>query len=183
MNLKMKVLNNILTSDNILDTINSNIEVIFLIIPELKEMVKFDQKNPEHIYSLWNHTLCALGMSPNDLEIRMALLFHDIGKISNYQEEIENKKIIRHYNGHPKESKKITKRILERLEYDENFIKKICYLVEKHDSIITKEEVLKNKDLEYKRYTIQICDIYAHNTNSNRFNVKEKYIEKVKKYF
>ncbi|MDD5720931.1 MAG: HD domain-containing protein [Candidatus Pacebacteria bacterium] len=52
------------------------------IIPELLEGVDCEQGG-EHIYDVWNHSLLALQHAANknwSLEIRLAALFHDIGK-------------------------------------------------------------------------------------------------------
>lgn len=62
-------------------------KAIFQIIPELKKTDGFDQKNPHHIYNVWEHTVKALQKSNPDLEVRIALLLHDIGKPYSYQEE------------------------------------------------------------------------------------------------
>ncbi|MFA6353960.1 MAG: HD domain-containing protein [Candidatus Paceibacterota bacterium] len=52
------------------------------IIPELEEGINCEQSG-EHIYDVWNHLLYALSHAANKnwpLEIRLAALFHDIGK-------------------------------------------------------------------------------------------------------
>ena len=52
------------------------------IIPELEEGIGCEQSG-EHIYDVWNHLLHALTHATNknwSLEIRLAALFHDIGK-------------------------------------------------------------------------------------------------------
>ena len=47
--------------------------------------------------------------------------------------------------------------ILKRIGFDDYFTNKICYLIEKHDTAITDEDVGKDYELEYKRYEIQRC--------------------------
>jgi hypothetical protein len=80
-------------------------------------------------------------------------------------------------------SKEITNRVLKRLGYEDSYIEKICYLVGNHDYRITKDNIIKDKELEYKRFVIQQCDIYAHDTSNERFKVKELYIANTKKLF
>lgn len=104
------------------------------------------------------------------------MLLHDIGKPHCY---IDGD--VRRFTGHPKVSKKMTKVILERLDYDREFIEEVCYLVEFHDSIISLSQVNENKDLLYKRYIIQYCDAYAH--HPDKLEKRVKYLNKVKKYF
>ena len=49
-------------------------------LPEIKDSIGFDQRNRHHIYDVWEHTARALQSAPKDRLIRLALLFHDIGK-------------------------------------------------------------------------------------------------------
>ena len=76
----------ILMSDNIVESIKSNIDYILDLIPEIKYSIGFDQKHPHHHLDVWEHTLYALSLSEKDFEIRLALLLHDIGKPFYYQE-------------------------------------------------------------------------------------------------
>lgn len=134
-------------------------EIVFKIIPELEYTVGFDQKHPHHSYDVWEHTVKAVEKSKNDLDIRLALLLHDIGKPHSYQEENG----IRHFKGHPQKSEEMTQEILTRLGYDEKKIEDICYLVEHHDDIIDVNQVnSNNRELIEKLLHIQYCDAYAH---------------------
>lgn len=45
-------LESILTSENIEEEIRSNEEYIFMLIPELKSEVGFDQKHPHHSFDV-----------------------------------------------------------------------------------------------------------------------------------
>lgn len=40
------ILEEILKKDNVLDAINDNLEILFKLIPELRDMVGFDHKHP-----------------------------------------------------------------------------------------------------------------------------------------
>ena len=77
-------LEGLLTSNNVVANINTNINTLLFFIPEIKYMMNFDQKHPCHNYDLWNHTLLTLynaeELSYNDFDTRLALLLHDIGK-------------------------------------------------------------------------------------------------------
>jgi tRNA nucleotidyltransferase (CCA-adding enzyme) len=87
-------------------------EIVFKIIPELEKEDGFDQKNDYHIYDVWEHTLKALEKSDNDLEIRLAVLLHDIGKLHSYQEDGE----IRHFKGHAQKSAEMAKEMPRRIQ-------------------------------------------------------------------
>ena len=172
-------LNNILMADNVLDSIHNNIDELLKLVPEIKDMIGCEHKNPAHKFDVWNHTLYALNLAPKNLDVRLTLLFHDIGKPHSFT-EVDG---VRHFTGHPKVSKEITNRVLKRLGYEDSYIEKICYLVGNHDYRITKDNIIKDKELEYKRFVIQQCDIYAHDTSNERFKVKELYIANTKKLF
>ena len=151
---------NILMSDNIVQSINNNLDYLFNIIPELKYMVGFEHKHPHHHLDVWNHTLCALSLSVKDFEVRMSLLLHDIGKPFSF---VEGE--VRHFPNHPYVSMQMAYVILKRLEFNDEEICKLCYLINMHDTPIKDEEISYNEDLMKKRFLVQVCDAFAHNPN------------------
>ena len=108
-------LESILTSENIEEEIRSNEEYIFMLIPELKSEVGFDQKHPHHSFDVWNHTIEALKHIEPDFELRLIVLLHDVGKPFSYQDGEDG---VRHFKGHPKKSKEIAEDILTRLNIE-----------------------------------------------------------------
>jgi tRNA nucleotidyltransferase (CCA-adding enzyme) len=165
---------NVLMSDDVENTIKENQEELLKIIPELKDEIGFDHKHPHHHLDVWNHTLLALSMSIKDFDIRLALLLHDIGKPFSYQEE----EGIRHFEGHPDVSEKITKKVLKRIGVKNNKIKEICYLIKYHDLPITEKDLSKMPELSLKRYEIQRCDALAH--HPDKLEKRIKYLNEVK---
>ena len=109
MNIKRE-LEKILTSDDVIKNIRRNIKPLISTIPEICDMLGFEHKHPHHHLDVWEHTLCALSFSPNNFDIRLTLLLHDIGKPHSFQDGE-----IRHFKGHPEMSAKISKCILQRL--------------------------------------------------------------------
>lgn len=170
----MNELYNILMSENIEESINSNIDCLLSIIPELKNMIGFEHKHPHHHLDVWNHTLLALSLSSKDFDVRLSLLLHDIGKPFSYTEENG----IRHYNNHAVVSSKMSESILSRIGYDKNYVSKICKLIELHDTPIKKEDLVYGHELLYKRYLIQYCDAYAH--NPDKLEKRIKYLNNTK---
>lgn len=164
----------ILTADDVEGEIQDNKEELLELIPELKDMIGFDQKNPQHHLDVWNHTLLALTLSEPDFEIRLALLLHDIGKPHCYTEENGE----RHYKGHQIVSSEISRPILERLGYGKEFTDEICYLIENHDMPISKKLIETNVSLALKLYSIQKCDSLAH--APNHLDKRKEYLEKTK---
>jgi len=149
---------NILLSDDIITAINYNLDDILNLIPEIKDIIGFEHKHPHHHLDVWNHTLLALSYSPKDFDIRLVLLLHDIGKPYSYQEGE-----VRHFRGHPKVSANMSFNILKRLGFNDKEVLKLCYLIEKHDSLITEKEITENKELAIIKFRIQCCDALAHN--------------------
>ena len=135
-------------------------ELIFILAPELKRLVGFDQKHPHHDLDAWDHTMKAmdeLGMT--DLESMMAMLFHDISKPVVF---VEGEDGVRHYPDHPKVSANMTREILKRIGYKDAFINNVCYLVETHDTPINIEKMDNSMDMIQKRLRIQYADSRAH---------------------
>jgi len=140
--------------------VDANKEKIFKIIPELKAEDGFKHKHPHHCFDVWGHTMEALKRSRPDLQIRIALLLHDIGKPYSYQEGEDG---VRHFKGHPKKSAEISKQVLQRLGYSDKEVEEICYLVSNHDTLIDINKIDENNlELEKKLLYIQYCDAYAH---------------------
>jgi HDIG domain protein len=154
-------LEELLTRDNVVEGINTNINILLFFIPEINCMMKFNQKDPSQNYDLWNHTLLALyyaeELSYNDFDTRLALLLHDIGKPSSYQEGK-----VRRYPNHNIVSAETTYTILKRLGYKESFINTMTYLIESHDKAISDRLIKSDPELAQKLYQVQHCDVLAH---------------------
>jgi len=70
----------LLLSENAVNILREYYDVISVFIPEISPMVGFCQYNSYHCYDVWEHTLHALSYADNNIIIRLAVLFHDIGK-------------------------------------------------------------------------------------------------------
>lgn len=163
------LLKQILTADNIVDSITKNLSILLCIIPELKDMIGFEHNHPHHHLDVWNHTLLALSLSPNNFKIRLVLLLHDIGKPHSFQEGN-----VRRFKGHPKMSCKIANKILTRLNFELNEINEICYLIKSHDNLISQRLISTNKTLAQDLFKIQFCDAMAH--SPTKLEKRKKYL-------
>lgn len=163
----IEILESILMEEDVVSSIEDNFLVITGIIPELKNMVGFEHKHPHHHLDVWNHTLLALSRSPLDLEIRLVLLLHDIGKPFSYQEGE-----VRHFKGHPYVSSVISKDILKRLNCSDKKIEEMCELIKVHDDIISEEDIILNNEFSKKRFKVQFCDALAHNPTKLEKRIK-----------
>lgn len=99
------------------------------ILPELEQCVGFDQHNPHHYLDVFDHTMAVLDFSPSDLIIRLAALFHDISKPKCFSIDQSG---IGHFYMHEMESSKEAEKILKRMRFDNNTIKRVCTLIREH---------------------------------------------------
>ena len=164
----------LLSCQDVSSEITKNLDKLLTIIPEIKPMIGFDHKNPHHHLDVFKHTLLALSLSPNDLDVRLILLLHDIGKPHSFTEGE-----IRHFRGHPEVSAKMSKEILNRLGFETTYVNKLCRIISQHDNPITKEYIEKNKEMALIRYNVQVCDTLANNPTMNEKRLA--YINEIKK--
>lgn len=107
-------------------------DVFSLFIPELKDMIDFQQNNPYHAYDVFGHTIHAIEKcESDDLIVRLAVFFHDFGKPHSYQDGEDG---IRHFKGHGKVSADITDSIMKRLRFDNGTRNNVVELVYYHDA-------------------------------------------------
>lgn len=165
-------LDKILKSDCPVDAIRENFDEVMRIIPELRDTVGFQHKHPHHYLDVWNHTLKALSLAPKDFTIRLALLLHDIGKPHSFQDGE-----VRHFKGHAECSSVISRGILERLRYDDDFINEVCELIRLHDTPISDNLLAADKEFCAKLLSIQYCDAMAH--HPDKLKKRLEYIKKI----
>ena len=108
-------------------------DVIGVYIPEIKPMIAFEQNSPYHSYTVWEHTVEAVCRAPDDVLVRLCVLFHDIGKPACYSLD-ENG--IGHFFGHAKRGAQMAREILERLRFDRRTIQMVTMAVLYHDVFI-----------------------------------------------
>ncbi|WP_028829200.1 CCA tRNA nucleotidyltransferase [Proteocatella sphenisci] len=97
-------------------------EPLFEVIPELRPTYGFTQNNPHQMDDVYEHTIKSIKNSVPDLEIRLALLFHEMT------------------------SAEIAHGIMKRLKYDTSIIKNVVRLVENHSiDLIASEKTVKRR--------------------------------------
>lgn len=125
----------------------SNLLAQFL--PEMLPMIGCTQGD-WHRYDVWTHTLTALESLPDKthLELRLALLWHDIGKpptrsivlpaaeapdsdLASLREDGEASGNVRFY-GHPAAGAELVRVIMNRLKFSNEEIRDVTTLVDKH---------------------------------------------------
>lgn len=161
---------------------NSNIFIKF--IPELADLKGFKQNNPWHIYDVFCHTIKALEKcGSEDLIVRLAVLFHDIGKPHSYQDGEDG---IRHFKGHGRVSAEITDNIMKRLRFDNETRNNVVELVYYHDVTLVPSKTNIKKRLnglgeeQFRRLLeVKKADNMAQNPVHAKDRIKE--LEKIEK--
>ena len=114
--------------DYIKKAYDTGVTKVFL--PEFDVCMETPQVHKHHMYDVGTHTLVTLTHTPADKYLRLAALFHDIGKPRTKTVDEDG---TTHFKGHQKVSAEIAKDVLRRLRYDNDTIHMVSRLVEYHD--------------------------------------------------
>lgn len=137
--LKVNELNNILSNSEriifLLKEKHNTIEEMFG--KEAAGTVDFDQRNPHHCYTIFEHCVRTAAYitieSESDLLLRCAALFHDVGKPEAAREK--NGRLV--FYGHAFISARIMKEVLPKLGYKGKELARILFWIEHHDDFIS----------------------------------------------
>ena len=112
--------------------------VIFgTLFPDLAATFDFDQHNPWHAHDLYTHTFYVVQGTPARFRIRIAALFHDLGKVPCRSIEWKSKtEYAYHFYGHPASSASIAEPILSEYRFGNQEIAEILFLITNHDNEI-----------------------------------------------
>lgn len=106
--------------------------VLKYISPEIEEGIEIEQ-NGDHIYDVWEHNLRALQHAADrgwPLHVKLAALFHDVGKPATRRWSDEKKDWT--FYGHDVVGGRMTKKILERLKFSKKTVDIVSTLVRHH---------------------------------------------------
>ena len=126
---------NILLSDKPSYLIKKNEEYFFSLIPELKTCKGFNQNSKWHIYDVYEHILHVVDGVESDLVLRLAALFHDVGKPICYTVDESGNG---HFYNHWYESYKIFLKFAREHEINRDTQDLIAKLILYHDVRIDK---------------------------------------------
>ena len=109
-------------------------DVAQLLGTETAAMVDYDQRNPHHCYTLFEHALRTVEGLPKDCPalLRTAAFFHDIGKPLSAKEK--NGRLV--FYGHAAKSAEIAEPILKYLGYTADEVSRILFFISRHDDFI-----------------------------------------------
>lgn len=143
----LRELSLILTSDKPSIYLREYRDIFAEIIPYLENTFDFKQNNPYHVYDVFEHTLSVIDNTENNLVLRYAALFHDIGKPECYTVDENGKG---HFYNHPVVSSQIFNLFAKQYKMDNKTRDRINRLVLYHDN------ELSIKDTKIKNYLIMV---------------------------
>lgn len=101
-----------------------------VIFPEFDEAMQTPQNHPHHQYSVGEHILHGMTEVEPDKVLRLAMLFHDLGKPKVRMQDEEGRD---HFKGHSEAGAVMAAGILTRLKFDNDTKNKVEKLVRYHD--------------------------------------------------
>ena len=120
----------------------SRLGLMKYIIPELELGIGFEQQNRHHDKTVYDHTIVVIENTPPDPALRLAALFHDIGKPVSFSMDKHGEG---HFYGHQMVGEKMTRVIMVLLKFVRSTIHKVCILVRYH---MTRFERLNEKGVK-----------------------------------
>jgi tRNA nucleotidyltransferase (CCA-adding enzyme) len=112
-------------------------EILGEVIPETNRMKGFEQHNFHHIYDVLTHTAVVVENAPPLFHLRLAALFHDIGKPFCFSLDETG---TGHFYSHASKSALIAERCLDELRCDNKTKESVIRLVKLHDTPIEESE-------------------------------------------
>lgn len=100
-----------------------------VVLPEFDEMMKTQQNNPHHMYTVGEHTLHVIEAVPANEAMRWAALLHDVGKPVAISKDEKGD----HFYEHNVVGAQMAQTILRRLKFDNATISRVKRLVLWHD--------------------------------------------------
>lgn len=176
--MKFTELINLLKTVEKVEEIDQHREQIAELIPKVRIMFDYNQKNMAHQYDLWIHCLHTVVNLPRDIDddmLYLAAMLHDIGKPDCQVKGKKEDDVNMHYYGHPQRSMEIVRdevipELIEKGTYlSKNDQKRLIYYVEYHDDRVSLRIKHQNRHLkmvtreEFKNLMLlEVADAKAH---------------------
>lgn len=142
---------------------------------DLYRMYGFEQDSSFHDDDLFTHTIKVLDGTKADLDLRLAALFHDVGKPST--KEIDEHGEGRYF-GHQKVSALLAEEFLKDYRYSNKIIEKVVMLIQRHMDCANaytpksvKKLISRMGNEVYTLFELQAADVLATNRKSNIDNI------------
>lgn len=135
--------------------------VLAILFPELMSTVGYDQRNPYHDKTLFDHILCVVDHAPRKLPVRYAALFHDVEKPNTLTVD---EKGVGHFFGHDERGAETARKILKNLKETKALQEEVGILIKEHMKV---HDVMTDKALrrQIRRvgedYILDLYDLMA----------------------
>ena len=180
----------LLLSDNPSDNLKRHEKELFELIPELESCKGFNQNSEWHVYDVYEHILHVVDNVSPTLVMRLAALFHDVGKPKTYTEDENGKG---HFYGHWEVSQQIFDEFAKRYDIDKSITDRVSNLIYYHDRSIDNLDGDRFREV-YDRlgydglkelYELKESDLLAQNEKyhyilDDYYNQRERLLIKIK---
>lgn len=123
-------------------TVYDHYDIMSVVIPQLSDCYAFHQHSRYHCHDVLRHICEVIDNIPPKKHLRLAALFHDLGKPDCFSLDDEG---AGHFYGHSKISADIAESVLNRLKSDKLTTDQVVFLVKHHDTPLPKDELLIKK--------------------------------------
>ena len=149
-----------------------------IIMPEFDVMMATPQRNPYHCYTVGMHTIKALENIKSKKILRLAILFHDMGKPYTHAVTEEGTDI---FWNHSKKSMEMAKCVLKRLKFDNETTADVIKLIQYHDYHFTmeKKSVRKAMSLVGERLFLDLLDVMRADTKGKSDYRKQERLDQI----
>lgn len=151
-------------------------QILDTILPEITPLYDLNQHSLWHDYDAFTHTALSLDAIENTLEMKLAMLFHDIGKAETMYIDANHHG---HFPKHALVSEEIAKKVLRRYNCSNQLISKVCLLIHEHDHYMSPNLVkirhwlLKlDNDIETAKQILRFQ--LADNASKNQDKIEEE---------
>ena len=134
--------------------------IIFTLLPELVPMCGCTQETPYHCYTVWEHTLHALGHAPQNATLRWAAFLHDSGKPGA---KFFSPNGVAHFYGHAGLSEQLAQGLLARLRFSNKERERVCSLIGAHSQALplSEKRIKKLLGKQGEEWFFQLLDLMA----------------------
>lgn len=170
----------LLTGESAGRVLHTFFAALYPILPELRALEGVDQHSPYHNRDVLRHTLDAVDAASPALVVRLALLFHDIGKPLCYT--VDKNGYGRFY-GHAAKSERMACDILHRLKYDRRTCETVCMLIKYHDTPIADTDTAVRRCLNRwgEERVLQLLAVQEGDTRAHAPAVQEERLTTIHK--
>jgi len=130
-------LTKLLCGKHVREVLLAHREIIFAVLPQLRELSGFDQHTPWHCYDVYEHSCVAVEAVPPEPHLRWAALLHDIGKPACFFMRDGTG----HFHGHPQVSERIAHNICDYLKFSRKLKEQVLTLVANHELRLLEDDV------------------------------------------